>query len=301
MAGTTFWPRLAAWKRAGRSHCGRGSIYGPYEHKIVLAQGDTDINGPHQGALVDTPSGEWWFIHFQDAGLYGRVAHLQPVQWEDGWPLMGKDCEPVQRHAKPKLPPQPRCAPQASDEFTGPQLGLQWQWHANHRDDWCSLTARPGWLRLYPQLAAASLNQQPNLLLQKFPARSFAVETALEFHPAQDGEEAGLVVTGRTQVMLGIQRRGTANWVVWRANDRQEYVRETKSSLVRFRVDMRDGGLCSFSFADAGTILPLPATFQAHKGVWIGGKVGFYSLRRSHRPPQGHADVDYFRFEQATL
>jgi len=281
------------WQVALRSR----HIYGPYEHKIVLAQGDTDINGPHQGALVDTRNGEWWFIHFQDAGLYGRVTHLQPVQWEDGWPLMGKDCEPVQRHAKPKLPPQPRCAPQTSDEFTGPQLGLQWQWHANHHDDWCSLAARPGWLRLFPQPAVTPPSEQPNLLLQKLPARSFTVETALEFHPGQDGEEAGLVVTGQTQVMLGIQRRGTANWVVWRANDRQEYVRETKSSLVRFRVAMRDGGLCSFSFADAGTLLPLPATFQAHKGVWIGGKVGLYSLRRSHHPPHGHADVDYFRFE----
>ena len=59
------------WQLALRSK----NIYGPYEDKIVLAQGGTDINGPHQGALVDTPDDGWWFIHFQDAGVYGRIIH----------------------------------------------------------------------------------------------------------------------------------------------------------------------------------------------------------------------------------
>lgn len=34
------------------------NIYGPYEKKVVLEQGSTNINGPHQGAMVDTPYGE---------------------------------------------------------------------------------------------------------------------------------------------------------------------------------------------------------------------------------------------------
>src|SRR4051812_17739323 len=66
-------------------------VYGPYEEKVVLAQRGTAVNGPHQGALVDTPQGEWWFMHFQDAGPYGRVVHLQPVRWENDWPLIGVD------------------------------------------------------------------------------------------------------------------------------------------------------------------------------------------------------------------
>ncbi|MDQ5979048.1 MAG: hypothetical protein QG602_2022, partial [Verrucomicrobiota bacterium] len=66
-------------------------IRGPYEHRIVLAQGQTAINGPHQGGLVDTPAGDSWFIHFQDKGPYGRVVHLQPVVWHEDWPVMGHD------------------------------------------------------------------------------------------------------------------------------------------------------------------------------------------------------------------
>jgi beta-xylosidase len=54
-------------------------IYGPYEEKIVLERGSTAINGPHQGALIDLPNGEWWFMHFQDTGPFGRIVHLQPV------------------------------------------------------------------------------------------------------------------------------------------------------------------------------------------------------------------------------
>ncbi|HEY6900234.1 MAG TPA: glycoside hydrolase 43 family protein, partial [Puia sp.] len=35
------------------------NIYGPYEKKVVLEKGSTPINGPHQGALVATPAGQW--------------------------------------------------------------------------------------------------------------------------------------------------------------------------------------------------------------------------------------------------
>ena len=62
------------------------SPYGPYEHKIVLAQGKTTINGPHQGGWVHTKYGEDWFLHFQDKEAYGRVVHLNPVDWSTGWP-----------------------------------------------------------------------------------------------------------------------------------------------------------------------------------------------------------------------
>ena len=82
-------------------------IYGPYEEKVVLEQGSTPINGPHQGALIDLPNGEWWFMHFQDAGAFGRIVHMQPVRWEEEWPLMGVDAdgngvgEPVASWQKP--------------------------------------------------------------------------------------------------------------------------------------------------------------------------------------------------------
>ena len=53
-------------------------IYGPYEKKIVMAQGSTNINGPHQGAWVDTQTEESWFVHFQDKAMYAACRSSEP-------------------------------------------------------------------------------------------------------------------------------------------------------------------------------------------------------------------------------
>lgn len=85
------------------------NVYGPYEWKTVLAQGNSPVNGPHQGGWVDTPTGEDWFMHFQDVGAYGRLVHLQPMKWVDDWPVIGIDkdgdgCgEPVLTYKKPNV------------------------------------------------------------------------------------------------------------------------------------------------------------------------------------------------------
>ncbi len=273
------------------------NIYGPYEDKIVLSQGDSATNGPHQGALVDTPAGDWWFLHFQDAGVYGRILHLQPVQWQDDWPLMGRQGTPVQGHAKPvQLPMLIPCAPLTSDEFELPVLGCQWQWQANHRGDWYSLAARPGWLRLFPQPATTPLLEQANLLLQKFPARSFTVETALECSARQPGEAAGLVVAGETQIRLGIECDGTTNRIVLRSDEQTEILAEASDSTLQIRVHVAAGGRCSFAFAQSGQWVAVARTLQATKGKWIGAKVGLYSVKPAPELPAGYVDFDYFRF-----
>lgn len=64
-------------------------MFGPYEYKVVMRQGDSPVNGPHQGAWVDTVTGQDWFIHFQDVYAAGRITHLQPMSWENDWPVIG--------------------------------------------------------------------------------------------------------------------------------------------------------------------------------------------------------------------
>jgi beta-xylosidase len=273
------------------------NVYGPYEDRIVLAQGGTEINGPHQGALVDTPDNGWWFLHFQDQGVYGRLVHLQPVEWQDGWPVMGRSGEPVSRHTKPLVTAeQVPCGPQTSDEFSGPQLGRQWQWQANHRDEWYSLSQRPGWLRLYPQFSrVGKLAEFPSLLLQKFPARSFLAEAALKLVPRQPGEEAGLVVMGQSAVSLGLLYNGEKTFIVLRTDETLNVVAEAPHEDLKIRLQVFEGGKCRFSYGVNRDFLPVGEVFQAKKGNWIGAKTGLYSLKRLDKTTTGHAEFDYFR------
>ncbi|MEK7781676.1 MAG: glycoside hydrolase 43 family protein [Verrucomicrobiota bacterium] len=281
------------------------NIYGPYEDKIVLQQGSTSVNGPHQGALVDTPAGEWWFLHFQDVGLYGRIVHLQPVEWREGWPVMGafhggvKAGEPVLHHAKPNLPATRSAVPATHDEFSSSKLGLQWQWQANHRDDWFSLSARDGWLRLFAQPTGKDFAGTPNLLLQKFPARSFVAETVVEFTPAQAGDEAGVVVMGNSHAALALRATGQGTRIVLRVDGGEQMVGETLRNRIKLRVRVRDGGLCDFVLvSDEGVEKTLLEGFQAREGKWIGAKLGIYCLTTA-TTSAGAADFDYFRFSPA--
>lgn len=277
------------------------NIYGPYEDKIVLVQGSTEINGPHQGALVDAPAGGWWFVHFQDTGVYGRILHLQPVVWQNDWPFMGLQRigigEPVLQHSKPVKSNYAISIPKTSDEFDSNQLGLQWQWHANHHDGWHSLTARKNWLRLYPQAVGdGNLLKTPNLLLQKFPARSFVVETFMDSSASQTGTEAGLVVMGRAHAALAVQRNEQGRQITLRVNNIDQFSLDIPVEAVKLRVEVRDGGLCVFSYAIMDEFIRVPETFQAHEGEWIGAKLGLYSLKIDGRHNGGHIDFDYFRF-----
>ena len=173
------------------------SPWGPYQERVVMAQGKSEINGPHQGAWIDTPAGEHWFMHFQDKDAYGRVVHLQPMEWTDGgWPVIGTDKdgdgtgEPVEAYRKPALKNTGLFQPAESDTFCSTELGLQWQWHGVPSPYWYypdagakeTHTNGIGALRLYSvdqKETWHNLGDSPNLLLQKTTADAFTVTVKL--------------------------------------------------------------------------------------------------------------------------
>lgn len=307
------------------------NVYGPYECKTVLAQGNTSVNGPHQGAWVDTPTGEDWFLHFQDVGAYGRLVHLQPMKWKDGWPVIGTDpdgdgCgEPVLSHRKPDVGrTYPVCTPQESDEFDGYTLSPQWQWHANINEKWAYYAGNHGFVRLYsypvvPQYR--NLWDVANLLLQKTPAPNFTATMKLTFSPTKQykGERTGLVVMGMDYAALVLENTAsglTLSQVVCHGADKGQ-PEQVNASIglkegtvylrVKFGCDGRkiaqsEGGhdllvTCDFSYStDGRTFSPLGTTFQAREGKWIGAKVGTFCTRPAIRTNDGGwADVDWFR------
>jgi len=301
------------WQMVMRSR----NIFGPYEDKIVMAQGKTDINGPHQGGWVDTKTGENWFLNFQDLGAYGRVLHLNPMKWLNDWPVIGVDTdgdgtgEPVRTHKKPNVGKiYPKMTPPESDEFNGSELGLQWQWHANYQTTWGFPSGKLGFYRLncIPRPAdAVNLWNVSNLLLQKFPAPEFTATTKITFDARFDGEEVGLVVMGLDCGRIAIRRENgklEVQSAICQHADKgsKEEISEPKSvesSTIYFRVQVQKGAECSFSYSIDGQLFTaIDAKFKAREGKWIGAKVGFYALRNGIINDSGSADIDWFRVEK---
>jgi beta-xylosidase len=290
------------------------NILGPYEAKTIMAQGSTDINGPHQGAWVDTKTGENWFLNFQDLGAYGRVVHLNPMKWINNWPVIGVDPDsdgigvPVSTYKKPDVGKNfPKTTPLESDEFNTSITGLQWQWHANYQATWGYPSGNLGFFRLncIPRPAeAVNLWDVSNLLLQKFPAPEFTATAKLTFDARFDGEEVGFVIMGLDYGTLSVKRENSKlniRMKFCKQADKagKEEIIESKpvdSSPVYFRVHVSDGASCQFSFStDNVNFTPIGHAFKAREGKWIGAKLGFFALRNIVVNDAGSVDVDWFR------
>lgn len=289
--------------------------YGPYEIKTVMAQGRSKVNGPHQGAWVDTQTGEDWFLHFQDVGAYGRIIHLQPMKWLKEWPVIGSDkdgdgCgEPVLQYKKPNVgKTYPIATPQESDEFTTNNLGLQWQWHGNFNSKWIFNDVRNGTIRLYsyPMDTARNLWDVPNLLLQKTPADAFTATMKLRFTPAKyKGERTGLIVMGIDYGGLTLQNTDDGiilSQVV--CQDARKGSQETVNAQIPvsedwiyLRAAFYKEAQCTFSYSrDGKTYNSIGNVFQAKEGQWIGTKVGTFCTRDGVVINDGGwAEIDWFR------
>ncbi len=304
-------------KTDGSWYCARKAFTVPYEEKIVLHQGNSAINGPHQGAWVTTQTGEDWFIHFQDKDAYGRIVHLQPLEWVDNWPVIGKDQngdgigEPVASFKKPAVNGDwPKISPPESDEFNDPAPGLQWQWHANPRVTWGLPMVSEGWYRLYciprPE-NFRNLWDIPNLMLQKFPAGEFVATTAMTLNARFDGEEAGMLVMGLDYQYISIkQAEGKLLLTVVRCTDAdkgsaevQLFSEEISEPRIFLKVSVDSSALCIFSYStDGKKYIRAGETFLARPGMWIGAKIGFFALRNGITNDAGSADIDWFRIEK---
>jgi beta-xylosidase len=295
------------WQSVFRSR----RVDGPYEGRIVLAQGTSDINGPHQGALVDTAGGASWFIHFQDLDAYGRVVHLQPVTWRDGWPIIGRDDdgdgtgEPVRSFRKPDVGREyPVAAPQASDEFDSASLGLQWQWQANPAAAWSTLTRPKGRLRLLATPSSGTnLWSAPHLLLQKLPGPAFTATTTLEFAGATEGERAGLLVFGTDYAWLGVRstREGlrlvavTARGAIDGAPEQDAASLSLDRNIVYLRATVEGGAIVQFSYSyDNLAFAAIGSPFTARPGRWVGAKIGLFAAGVPGNR-HGAALFDWFR------
>lgn len=299
--------------------------FGPYESKVVLAQGKTKINGPHQGAWVHTKFGEDWFLHFQDKEAYGRVVHLQPVTWKDNWPVTGIDkdgdyCgEPVTTYRKPKTSDKVQVVnPAESDEFSDTRLGLQWQWHANYNETFGMPTAF-GSYRVYTHKVSEkfqNLWEVPNLLLQKTPADKFTATTKIRFTSKDQNQTGGLLMMGLDYSGLVVKRVGNDFQLLQiscksadKGKPQTEQLIATLKPTAVDQIDYQPGthidiymrmsvndGKMHFSYSlDGKKYTKCGTEFTMREGKWIGAKIGFVAYEPGQKTNRGWIDADWFR------
>lgn len=298
-------------------------IEGPYEEKIVMEQKDTSINGPHQGAWVDTVNNEEWFIHFQDRGFYGRIVHLQPVRWKDNWPIIGveedeNNCgKPCIIHEKPQgLSAGTLSYLEADDEFDKAKLSLQWQWLGNHKEAFYTLTERASYLRLFAlnegKEDSVLLWNASNVLTQKFISPDFVTEILLDYSNLRSGEKAGCLIIGGQYASLAVLREQEEDYLLYiesydQGKEKAErlvklmplpkgqekirfqlrLVKENEEMVIRLAYAKVDE-----EFNDCGhTFIPTDHT-------WVGSKVGLYSIAQHKDEICGYADFDYIRVKR---
>lgn len=298
------------WQTVLRSR----DILGPYEDRVVLRQGESEVNGPHQGAWVDTPGGEDWFIHFQSRGLYGRITHLQPMTWrEDGWPVIGEPVEgetygtPVDIHEKPAGPEYEPISLQASDDFTG-KLGLQWQFMGNQAEGFYTLL--DGTLRLHAVKQpddSGILWHCPNALTQKIASPAFTAEVEIDASGVRVGEQAGFGLIGGQYAYAALRRTEAGLQLVYVQSEGAQHEEkllaavEAPAETLAFRMTLLptgyDSAAVTFEYAAGDRWHWLGEPFQPARHTWVGVRLALFAMPIDGGEHGGHADFGPFVVE----
>lgn len=287
------------WQTVMRSE----DIYGPYERKIVLEKGVSKVNGPHQGSLVDTPEGEWWFYHFQSTSPLGRVVHLQPVVWEDGFPVIGVDFnengigEPVKIWQKPKVGSHTMIyGPQTDDDFSSLELGPQWQFNHNPIHDKWSLSKRSGYFSI-EALKASKLRDSRNMLTQKMMGFAGEVSTELSFEQHAEGQRSGLFCIGNQYNAIGIERKDGKNFIYYESQGEYSQIVEIQENTVFFKIYLNAyTNQNQFYYSIDGTnYIACNEPFRQGESDWKGARVGLFSYNT--KEDGGQADFNWFKYQ----
>ncbi len=236
------WPKDGHGRR--RVVCYRSEeLLGDYEWKVLL---DDDMGyrnmGIAQGALIDTPSGDWYAVLFQDHGAVGRIPYLIPVTWEDGWPVIGHNGKvpetfevPFQEYAaKPLI---------ISDSFRHSEnvLELQWEWNHNPEADCWSFTENPGYLRLSTKTLANEILAARNILTQRTGGPGCAFTVELDTEGMKPGDYAGLAAFQGNYGTIGIKigNKGEGNILSCRKNASGRQAAEYETRFAGRRIFLR--------------------------------------------------------------
>ncbi|MBQ4229564.1 MAG: family 43 glycosylhydrolase, partial [Bacteroidaceae bacterium] len=290
------------------------NIFGPYEEKVVLEK--TINNKPntiHQGALIETPTGDWWTIMQEDVGCLGRFPNLQPVKWTQGWPVVGNRGVPYTSTTKPATGAfAMREALPTNDNFRSFPLGMQWQWNHNPDDAAWSLFERQGWLRLRTSEPVTRLTQARNMLTQ----RIFAYEKApsigtirLDASHLQEGDHAGICIFQDPYAMLAVRVQDGQKQLIWRQDTLRIHDNFTPTeqvetvdidSVVYLRASVSYSTSKTQFYYSLDNVNYQPIGGETSLGfsltVFVGARFGLFCYA-TQGSSEGYADFDWFTTE----
>jgi beta-xylosidase len=285
------------------------NIYGPYEEKIVIRDNGNLGTGIHQGALVETQTGEWWSVIFQDGGAFGRFPTLQPVTWQDDWPMVGVNGKGVVTYQKPNVGKEyPIKILPTSDEFDSTKLGLQWGWNHNPDSTKWSLTQRPGYLRLTTAKVVSNLRDARNTLTQRiFAYYSRTIPTnavvKMEIDSMKDGDIAGLAVFQNPYAFIGVKQTNGQKYVIMVNNGKTIDSTLINTSTIYLKAQANYGtsrasfayGLNDQSFGKLGNNLSMKFDLS----IFTGNKFCLFNYATIETG--GFVDFDWFRIDWSEL
>lgn len=280
------------------------NIYGPYEQKVVISDTTPGVTfGIHQGALIQTQTGEWWTMLFVDSGPFGRFPSLQPVTWVDDWPMVGVDGKAVITYKKPDVGKiYPVTTFPTSDEFVEPTLGMQWGWNHNPDPNNWSLSQRPGYLRLTTAKAVSNLREARNTLTQRPFAKydqtipTLAV-TKMEIANMKDGDVAGLAVFQDPYAYIGVKQTNGSRYIIMVNNGQVIDSVSTRKSIIYLRATASNASeKASFEYSlNNKKFIPLgdELTMRFNLKIFTGNK--FCLFNYATQQTGGYVDYDWFR------
>lgn len=276
-------------------------ITGPWEGKVALQ----DL-GVAQGGLIDTPDGRWFAYLFRDNGGVGRIPYLVPVEWKEGWPVLGENGKvpmtlnlPVNKSLISNLV--------NSDEFIRKKgeakLPLVWQWNHNPANNLWSISERKGFLRLKTDRIDTTFMQARNTLTQRTFGPTCSGSTLLDVSNMKEGDFAGLSLLQKNFGQVGVKVENGKKTIVMMSMNSGNPVEIQKIPLEQNKIylkincdftDKRD--LANFfysldgkSWKSMGETLKMPYTLPH----FMGYRFGLFNYATKNTG--GFTDFDYFR------
>jgi beta-xylosidase len=286
------------------------NIFGPYDYRVVLEQGNTDVNGPHQGGLVQTANGRDWFVHFSLRGAHGRIVYLEPVRWVSDWPVIGEEQpgkvagQPVGQSPLPLIVPGATdLDPATSDEFNRHVLGANWEWNHNPDDSHWSLTERPGHLRLYATPAADLLHAR-NTLTETMQDESLEFTVRIDLQHLTNGGRAGISVFDKSASYIGVGQFHDDKSLVVSVHGVETAGPAFKGKTIQLRARVNDDtAMYSYSVDEGRSFRSLGTPVKLSFSWWKGARPAMFSFNMNRSccdssSNGGYIDVDWVHYRK---